>query len=988
MGRVIFIILLYFVSNIFYAQTIREPIEGYKFNIDYANSLMLKADFFFTSENYGEAIRIEEERLAILDSIMGRDCIEYAYSLGRLSKYVANLGDYSKAIEYFNCSAKIIKKISSANNIFNNCSQTRLFRSALNELANFYFKLGNYNEALNYYELIISSFENDRKDSEYFGYLHNIANCYYMSYSYQDAIRIYSYVLQKQEIISGKNSPHYLSTLEDLAMCHAGLFQYQDAINLQSECVKMNKEIFGNHSSKYASSLVKLGYLYRCIGENEQAKKTQDEAVQLLKQENKFSSDYIFALLNHYWNYVFDQPQVALQLAEEADRVLESISKIPTHLNIDCLYKLSYANLYLGNYDSAQQIYEERFESSKIKNYLENDSIEYARYLHSKSLFYSHIKKYEDALSTESQTLDIMEKLHLTNTHLYQLSLGNLFGCYINLNDTANIIRVLKRSMEIEHPRIYNNIYSMTSKNRESYWSKNITNYKDILPLLALATHDSTLLCNAYNYSALFAKGILLREDTKLSKTIKQSQDSCLIDKYYKLQKCKTDFNDFSYNENRDSLLLIIIQLENEIKQALVSRKQDSLNSITWEDVQHHLQSDDIAVEFISFNLENGDEGYAALLLKKDYETPLIIPLFNNNELDSLIRLGTTSSRHLYKYIWEPIEEHIGLSTNIYFSPSGRLYNLAIENLPDKNGTYLCDKYNVYRLSSTEEILSSTPLKKRNMAVLFGGLDFNSYIDKSEQQITDKNPKESILLVNRKFRNSLTQRGGFEPLHNSLLEIHEISQLLQSNDIKCEIYEGKMGSEESLKKLSEDKTNILHLATHGMYIADKEVLYSNLFKISPMEDEMNNIPLEDVSLTRSFLVLSGGNMLPTGHKIPKGLEDGILTAQEISWMNFENLDLVVMSACQSGLGDISNDGVLGLQRGFKKAGAKTIVMSLDKVDDEATRILMVEFYRNLMSGKTKLQSLKDAQKHLREVDNGKYDHPKYWASFILLDGLN
>ena len=85
---------------------------------------------------------------------------------------------------------------------------------------------------------------------------------------------------------------------------------------------------------------------------------------------------------------------------------------------------------------------------------------------------------------------------------------------------------------------------------------------------------------------------------------------------------------------------------------------------------------------------------------------------------------------------------------------------------------------------------------------------------------------------------------------------------------------------------------------------------------------------------------------------------------------------------------ISGEGVFGLQRGFKKAGANTILMSLNKVDDEATRILMVEFYRNLMNGKTKRQSLQEAQQYLRKVDNGKYNSPKYWASFIMLDGLN
>lgn len=117
--------------------------------------------------------------------------------------------------------------------------------------------------------------------------------------------------------------------------------------------------------------------------------------------------------------------------------------------------------------------------------------------------------------------------------------------------------------------------------------------------------------------------------------------------------------------------------------------------------------------------------------------------------------------------------------------------------------------------------------------------------------------------------------------------------------------------------------------------------------------------------------------------------DGIISGLEISTMSFPNLDLVVLSACKTALGYSGVDySVLGLQRAFKQAGAKTIIMSLSKVDDEATRILMVEFYRNLMNGKTKRQSLQDAQQYLRKIDNGKYDDPKYWASFIMLDGLN
>ena len=151
---------------------------------------------------------------------------------------------------------------------------------------------------------------------------------------------------------------------------------------------------------------------------------------------------------------------------------------------------------------------------------------------------------------------------------------------------------------------------------------------------------------------------------------------------------------------------------------------------------------------------------------------------------------------------------------------------------------------------------------------------------------------------------------------------------------------------------------------------------------------INDPVKEDVTLTHSFLVMTGGNRVIARESVSDKNNDGILTSKEISQLNLQGLDLVVLSACESALGDVSYGGVYGLQRGFKKAGANTIIMSLDKVDDEATRILMVEFYRNFMIGKSKRQSLKDAQMYLRKVENGKYDDPKYWASFIMLDGIN
>lgn len=140
------------------------------------------------------------------------------------------------------------------------------------------------------------------------------------------------------------------------------------------------------------------------------------------------------------------------------------------------------------------------------------------------------------------------------------------------------------------------------------------------------------------------------------------------------------------------------------------------------------------------------------------------------------------------------------------------------------------------------------------------------------------------------------------------------------------------------------------------------------------------------TLLRSGLMLSGGQYawLHGRKDIPQDKEDGILLASEISLLDFHNVNLVTLSACQTGLGDINDDGVMGLQRGFKRAGVNSLLMTLWPVDDDATQIFMSEFYRNLVSGQTKLQSLLLAQKYLRDFG---YNNPYYWAAFIMLDGM-
>lgn len=227
-------------------------------------------------------------------------------------------------------------------------------------------------------------------------------------------------------------------------------------------------------------------------------------------------------------------------------------------------------------------------------------------------------------------------------------------------------------------------------------------------------------------------------------------------------------------------------------------------------------------------------------------------------------------------------------------------------------------------------------------------------------------------------------RGGKELLPQTKIEVEQIKEELKNAQWDYALLTGGNGTEESFKSLSGKKVNTLHISTHGFYYTPDE---ADKMGYDFLRQNDRIASAEDKALTRSGLIMSGANHILEGEELPNNVEDGILTAKEIAEVDLRGLDLVVLSACQTGLGDISQgEGVFGLQRGFKKAGAKTILMSLWEVDDKATQILMTQFYKNLLAGQSKRQSLLSAQKYLREVEGGIYNNQKYWASFIMLDG--
>ena len=235
---------------------------------------------------------------------------------------------------------------------------------------------------------------------------------------------------------------------------------------------------------------------------------------------------------------------------------------------------------------------------------------------------------------------------------------------------------------------------------------------------------------------------------------------------------------------------------------------------------------------------------------------------------------------------------------------------------------------------------------------------------------------------------SLSLRDSYEYLPGTKEETDGIVANLIKHSIPYIYFTEKKGTEESFKQLDGAKTKILHIATHGFYMTQKD---AEVVRQTLQQTNRDGVTAyyEDKPMTRSGLLLAGCNKALNYEAVPKGQEDGILTAREISKLDLRELDLVVLSACQSGLGEItSGEGVFGLQRGFKNAGARTIIMSLWKVDDNATQHLMTAFYNYYLDGKSKEQAFRMAQDELRKEYSKQQRKTKPdWAAFVIMDGI-
>ncbi len=667
-------------------------------------------------------------------------------------------------------------------------------------------------------------------------------------------------------------------------------------------------------------------------------------------------------------------------------------------------------------------------------------STDYADLLGNLAIYYFESGDTDKALSYGLHSYELKKKMLGDKHPDHALSLYNLSNYYFKKGDRAQAYKYYHEAFIAQSEIVRKNFTHMSTNGRENYWNTKKFVYT-MAPVYVYGAQksDSLILNDAYN-AQLFTKGILLNSEIDFKTLLLRSGNQTLLDQYNQLTKLHDEIDEL-YNKGTVEDAKIA---EDKVRESIILERNIIRNSKEYGDytsnmyisavkIAQSLKDDEVAVELYEIPNSTGGNAYFALYLRKDWTAPRFVHLFLSKNLESVEFEGQNFFQMLKKrngvnhifnsdavgrLVWDPLirawknDGSTAEVRNIYFSPVGMFYKWGIEYLKINDTQRICDLYNVYRLSSTKQLTQRSTQQPIANATLFGGIDYSISTDSMRmlhamgtidykatymtydvdlerdiaQNVTPANDNVRSILGDDDENSDDTDfkgedlRAGVSPLSGTFEEVQAIGEQLLQRNIPANILTHYVATEENFKALSGQEQSLVHIATHGFSFNEGSKSRKALSYLLGRNNAAKDNPMH-----YSGLLFAGANNVFGKHmKMPKDIEDGIVTASEISALDLRGLDLVVLSACQTGLGDVKDDGVFGLQRGFKKAGAHTILMSLWSVSDKATRIMMTNFYTALMNGSNRHDALRYAQQQVR---NAGFTDPYYWAAFIMLDDI-
>ncbi len=977
---------------------LREKLRG-KESAGYAAGCNNLALLYANKGKYDKAETLNIEAKDIRARVLGKENADYATSCNNLGLVYRSIGRFEEA-EPLLIEAKQVRE-----KIFG--KQHADYAASCSNLGILYFSMGLYNkaEALYLEALAVREKLFGKENPQYASSLNNLAIFYRNTGQFDKAEAYYLESKGIRERTLGKEHPDYAASCGNLAVLYWAKGEFDKVETLHLEAMRVWEKVYGKLHPEYARTCNNLATFYKDIGLFEKAEPIYLEGLQIREQIfGKKNPEYAETALNIGILYqVMEQYAKAEPFLQQAKETYGNALGKDHPLYANSCRSLAILYAKMEQYDKAEPLFAESLAICKEK--LGEDDPEYENACANMASLYQETGKNEEAKSLFLQSGKILISLYGKRYSEYAVNCTNLAGVYWNSNQTDSAYYYYAEALESRKNNLQD-VFQFTSEKEKSAYLKTLSDIEPKISSFSIAAYPHER--QGYLYDLYMTnRQLVLSSSKQLRDIINNSGDTSLYRQYNEWidKKERLAFWLSKPDDVRNGMDSILQDECNSLEQELTRRsvafaKQEQ--TMNWNTIQASLKTGEAAIEFSSFQFCNGKRWvdsifYVAVVLRKDGKEPELIKLFEERLLDSVlskknsgagaVRINTIYSgkkniagtENLYDLIWKPLEKELAGIHTIYFAPAGLLHKISFAALPVNATEVLSDQYKLFEMNSTASVTGGGAIMgvtKGDNISLYGGIQYDADSASISHVAIDfaRRGDASRSLPEELKRDAIPE---FYYLAGSEKESQAIGEMAVKNNFSTTALDGIRATEESFKALSgKNSPAVLHIATHGFFFPDPRTIKKNNLNRSAAVFRQSDDPL-----MRSGLAMAGANNAWKGKPVP-GVEDGILTAYEVSNMYLPNTKLVVLSACETGLGDIQgSEGVYGLQRAFKMAGVQNLVMSLWKVPDAETAEFMQLFYKNLFAK----QTIADAFQNAQAIMKNKYRmEPFKWAAWILV----
>jgi CHAT domain-containing protein/tetratricopeptide (TPR) repeat protein len=776
--------------------------------------------------------------------------------------------------------------------------------------------------------------------------------------------------LSLSEKMFGKKSAAYIANRNNYGKLVQSIGNYNQAEREFDEALSLADAVFGESMQK-AIILNNKAMLFQTIGRYEEASALMQNAIQTSSSKGggkkiffrgfdnrkfRINLAYIYQLSGKY----IEAEKIFVELKKEYEA--KGTAKNADYAGL--INQMGILYIQMGKPEKVEELLKKSKEIYKAR-YTE-DNVYYAKVTNDLGNFYRMRARYEDAEKQLNKALNIHETLLGSKHPDYVRTQENLAILYWKTGKLEQAYMMYRDVMDktIEFINLY--FPPMSEAEKTSFWDVTAPRFQRFYSFALEANTTMNYVAQDFYDYQMATKALLLNSTSKVKASILKSGNETLIKDYLSWLDQKEQLARL-YSLSKEELKQQQINLP-ELERAanatekLLSEKSAefsqgySTQKTSYKQILGLLNDNEAVVDIIrvrGFVQDFTNESkYVALVLKKGSEIPKLVVMENGADLEkkyakfyrNAVQQKVTDD-YSYEQYWSKIENEITGKKLIYISPDGVYNQMNLNTLKRPDQDYVLNRYDLVIIGNSKDLLA---LKARKTVV----------------------PKKNAFLL------GFPDYGTTEvpALPGTKVEIEGISKLLKTSGYQVNQVMARDATEKNIKALK--SPTLVHIATHGYFLQDAGEGEGSVFGVNAESASRN-------PLLRSGLVLAGAgkSITGTGGSDISSNDNGILTAYEAMNLNLEGTNLVILSACETGLGDIkSGEGVYGLQRAFQVAGADALIMSLWKVDDAATQMLMTNFYNSWIKLGNKQKAFKQAQLQLM----AKYKEPYYWGAFVMM----